>query len=293
MKILIIKLGAAGDVVRTTTLLHLFKNETIDWITSRENSILLTGNKYISRVLILNEFSYQILEEYDLIINLEDNVESAEIISKTKFNDLYGCYLDKNENLSYTENSSAWFDLSLISKFGKQKADDLKYENKLSFQELVFSGLGYEFNGEPYILPKTHPTDLIGDIAISPKAGNRWPMKNWAYFDELSEILKSKGYAVNYLPTRPTMLEHLADVRNHKLLISGDSLPMHFALGSNVKCLTFFICTSPAEIYSYSLQTKLISPNLKEYFYRNDFDEKAVKSISMEEVVEALNQIGY
>ena len=108
MKILIIKLGAAGDVVRTTTLLHLFKNETIDWITSRENSILLTGNKYISRVLILNEFSYQILEEYDLIINLEDNVESAEIISKTKFMDLYGCYLDKNENLSYTENSSAW-----------------------------------------------------------------------------------------------------------------------------------------------------------------------------------------
>lgn len=30
MKILIIKLGAAGDVVRTTTLLHLFKNDYVE-----------------------------------------------------------------------------------------------------------------------------------------------------------------------------------------------------------------------------------------------------------------------
>lgn len=292
MKILIIKLGAAGDVVRTTTLLHLFKNEEVDWIISKENSILLKDNPYISRTLIFNEIDYSNLVEYDIVINLEDNLDSAKIVSAVKFKDLFGCYSDNNK-LTYTDNSSAWFDLSLISKFGKQKADELKYENKLSFQELVFSGLGYKFQGETYILPSSPETDLSGDIAISSKAGNRWPMKNWAYFNDLAESLINKGYTVNFLPQRQTMLEHLADVRNHKLLISGDSLPMHFALGSNVKCLTFFLCTSANEIYDYGIQTKLVSPLLKEFFYRQDFDERAVKIFNVDDVLSAVNNFDH
>lgn len=292
MKILIIKLGAAGDVVRTTSLLHLFKNEEVDWIISKENSILLKDNPYISRTLIFNEIDYSNLVEYDIVINLEDNLDSAKIVSAVKFKDLFGCYSD-NDKLTYTDNSSAWFDLSLISKFGKQKADELKYENKLSFQELVFSGLGYKFQGETYILPSSPETDLSGDIAISSKAGNRWPMKNWAYFNDLAESLINKGYTVNFLPQRQTMLEHLADVRNHKLLISGDSLPMHFALGSNVKCLTFFLCTSANEIYDYGIQTKLVSPLLKEFFYRQDFDERAVKIFNVDDVLSAVNNFDH
>jgi heptosyltransferase-2 len=291
MKILIIKLGAAGDVVRTTTLLHLFKKDEVDWITSKENSILLKDNPFVTRVVISDELIRSNLDEYDLVINLEDNFESSEIVRSVKFKELFGCY-SKDNKLTYTDSSSAWFDLSLISKFGKQKADELKYENKLSFQELIFKGLGYEFKGEPYILPNSTETDLRGDIAISPKAGNRWPMKNWAYFDELADILKNKGFIVNFLPQRPSMLEHLSDLRNHKLLISGDSLPMHFALGSNVKCLTFFLCTSANEIYDYGIQTKLVSPLLKEFFYRQDFDERAVKVFNSSDVAElSLNLI--
>lgn len=284
MKILIIKLGAAGDVVRTTTLLHLFKKDEVDWIISRENSILLKDNPFINQILLFDELKHSKLKEYNLVINLEDNYESAEIVSTVKFKELFGCYA-VNSRLTYTNSSSGWFDLSLISKYGKQKADELKYENKISFQGLIFKGLGYEFKDEPYILPNSPETNLYGDIAISLKSGNRWPMKNWAYFNELAEILKDKGFKVNYLPQRPTMLEHLADVRNHKLLISGDSLPMHFALGSNVKCLTFFLCTSASEIYDYRVQTKLISPLLKEFFYRQDFDERAVRVFSVDEVL--------
>lgn len=287
MKILIIKLGAAGDVVRTTTLLHLFKKDEVYWITSSDNLILLKDNPFISKIFLFEELQFGKMPEYDLVINLEDNFESAQIVSEIKFKELFGCYLDNNR-LIYTENSSEWFDLSLISKFGKQKADELKFENKLSFQELIFNGLGYNFQGEPYILPSSPKTDLDGDIAISPKAGNRWPMKNWAYFNELANILKDKGFTINFLPQRPTMLEHLSDVRNHKLLISGDSLPMHFALGSNIKCLTFFLCTSASEIYDYGVQTKLVSPLLKEFFYRQDFDERAVTVFNVEEVLEIL-----
>jgi heptosyltransferase-2 len=284
MKILIIKLGASGDVVRTTSLLNVLKGE-IDWITAPVNTQLLNGLSQISHVS--SDENYETIKnnKYDLVINLEDSFEAAELVSNVKFENLFGAYLNKSGKIEYTENSKAWFDLSLISKYGIEKANILKYENQISFQELVFDGLGFKFNGEPYLLPKSPETELFGDIAISPKAGKVWPMKNWKYYDELASVLKDDGFIVNYLPQRTTMLEHLSDVRNHKFLISGDSLPMHFALGSNVKCISLFICTSASEIFDYGIQKKIVSKDLEKYFYRRDFDPKAIESITLNEVV--------
>lgn len=291
MKILIIKLGAAGDVVRTTSLLHLFTNDEVDWITSFENAILINDNPLISRLIIDSDFLTIKHDEYDLIINLEDNEKAAQIVSFLKTKELFGCYLDKNNKLTYTENSSAWFDMSLISKYGKEKADELKFSNDLSFQEIIYNGFGYKFRGEKYILPNSPVSDLTGDIAVAPKAGSRWPMKNWAYYEELIRILIERGWSVNILPQRPSLLMHLADIKNHKLLISGDSLPMHLALGANINCVTFFLCTSPSEIYDYGIQKKLISPYLKEFFYQQDYNEKAVKAITLKETLSAFNQV--
>ena len=45
---------------------------------------------------------------------------------------------------------------------------------------MIFAGLGCEFGGERYLLPRPAPTDLHGDVAIAPVAGPVWPMKNWA-----------------------------------------------------------------------------------------------------------------
>jgi hypothetical protein len=84
--------------------------------------------------------------------------------------------------------------------------------------------------------------------------------------------LEDRGLVVNLLPTRKTLLEHLADVRNHRCLVAGDSLPMHFALGSGVRCVTLFTCTSPWEIYDYGIQTKIVSPLLSEFFYKRGAD---------------------
>ena len=290
MKTLIIKFGASGDVVRTTALLNLFR-DGVDWITTDNNAILLKGNTKVNRIIPESEIAVTSFENYDLVINLEDTVDAARILAGIKYKELFGSYLDNNDKLSYTESSACWFDLSLISKYGIEEANRLKYENQKSFQELVFSGLGYPFNGESYLLPETESSELSGDIAISSKAGNVWPMKNWAYYQELAEWLSGNGYKVNFLPQRATMLEHLADVRAHSVLISGDSLPMHFALGSSVHCITIFICTSPTEIYGYNLMEKIVSPGLGKYFYRRDFDSKAVTSIALSDVISAFNNI--
>lgn len=290
MKTLIIKFGASGDVIRTTTLLHLF-DAGVDWITSDLNSILLEDLPRINKIFKESELKLAEFDHYDLIINLEDTYEAAKIIDAIKHNQVFGAYLNKYGKLNYTDSSKDWFDLSLISKYGIEKANKLKFENQKSFQEIIYAGLGFKFNAQPYLLPKTNKSELFGDVAISPKAGKVWPMKNWAYFNRLADHLREQGFIVNFLPNRDTILEHLADIRSHSFSISGDSLPMHFALGSNIDCISLFICTSAAEIFDYGIQQKIISPQLEKYFYRRDFDEDSVKSIPFETVTKVFEQL--
>ena len=202
-------------------------------------------------------------------------MDVAKLLSEIKYAELFGAYLNSSGKLTYTDSAKEWFDISIISNFGIEKADKLKFENRKTYQEMIFGGLGYKFNGERYYLPKAIHTDLAGDIAIAPKSGAVWPMKNWAYFNELKQLLENDGYRVNYLPIRDSLLEHISDVENHKFMISGDSLPMHIALGSEINCLTLFICTSPWEIYDYGVQTKIVSPNLDKYFYNRNLDPTA------------------
>jgi ADP-heptose:LPS heptosyltransferase len=287
MNVLIIKLNATGDVVRTTPLLRRLPGE-ITWVTARNNLVLLH-----QLAENLTSVSWEDREsvrgaEYDLVINLEDDADVAGFVQQVRHKQLFGAYMNGQDTLSYTEDSRRWFDLSLISVYGRKKADQLKFQNRYPYQQLIFEGLGLGFNGEKYLLPETVATDLSGDIAISPVAGAVWPMKNWAHYDQLQGELEAKGLKVNVLPKRGSLLEHLADVRNHRFLVGGDSLPMHLALGSEIPCVSIFTCTSPWEIYDYGIQTKIVSPLLGEFFYSRGFDSRATTAIRMEEVFRAV-----
>jgi hypothetical protein len=225
---------------------------------------------------------------YDLVINLEDTREIGSFLKQLKYKQLFGAYLDSGNSLRYTDDSRPWFDLGVLSRYGKQQADQLKYENRRTYQELIFEGFGWRFESERYCLPEPTKTDLKGDVAIAPQAGPIWPMKNWAYYDDLERTLKRNGLIVNVLPERSSVLEHLGDVSNHRCLVSGDTLPMHLALGSEVRCVSLFNCTSPWEIHDYGLQRKIVSPLLKEFFYKRGFAERATSAITLEEVTTAV-----
>jgi len=113
-------------------------------------------------------------------------------------------------------------------------------------------------------------------------------MKKWAYYQELKQQLEDRGFIVNVLPKRSSLLEHLSDVRNHCCLVSGDSLPMHLALGTGTPCITLFTCTSPWEIYDCGIQKKIVSPLLEEFFYKRGYDERATTAITVDEVFHAV-----
>jgi hypothetical protein len=287
MNSLIIKLGATGDVVRTTPLLRRLDG-AVSWITAENNLALLQGIDRNVRCVSWENRRRVADTIYDLVINLEDDRETSSFLDEVKFKQLFGAYLDSNGQPAYTADSRGWFDLSLISTYGREEADRLKLLNRRTYQELIFAGLGLGFSGERYYLPPARPTGLMGDVAISSSAGPVWPMKRWAYYNELKKELETQGLKVNMLESRPTLLEHLADVQGHRCLVSGDSLPMHLALGSGVRCVSIFTCTSPWEIHGYGLQEKVVSPLLEKFFYKRGNDRNATTAISVERVKDAV-----
>jgi hypothetical protein len=287
MNILIIKLGATGDVVRTTPLLRRLSGQ-ITWLTEPKNTVLLEGLNDNLRCVSWEGRPRLPHTKYDLIINLEDTLEVGLYLKTLEFNQLSGAYVDSDNQLRYTDDLSRWFDLSLISTYGREQADRLKLQNRRTYQELIFDGLGFRFAGETYLLPAPIETGLSGDVAIAAEAGPVWPMKKWAYYDELKQRLESRGLTVNVLPARSSFLEHLCDVQNHRCLVGGDSLPMHFGLGTATACVTLFTCTSPWEIHDYGVQKKIVSPLLEEFFYKRGYDTRATTATSVDEVLSAV-----
>jgi heptosyltransferase II len=287
MNVLIAKLGATGDVVRTTTLLNRFQDH-VSWITEAKNAVLLRNIPDRVRCLTWEERDAARDRSYDLVINLEDTIEVGLFLSTLNYKQLFGAFVNSQNVLSYSDDSRQWFDLSLISRFGREEADKLKLQNRRTYQDLIFSGLGFQFSGETYVLPEPVDTDLSGDIAISAEAGPVWPMKNWAHYDQLRTELEHEGLKVNVLPKRASLLEHLGDVRSHRCLVGGDSLPMHLALGTGTPCVTLFNCTSPWEIHDYGLLTKIVSPLLGEFFYKRGLDTRATTAIGLDEVRQAV-----
>ena len=287
MNILIIKLGATGDVVRTTPLLSRLHGQ-ITWLTATKNTVFLQGLSDRLRCFSWEERARVLDTHYDLAINLEDTLDVAAFLKAVWTGEIFGAYADAQDSLRYTHNSKAWFDLSLISSYGRQRADQLKLLNRRTYQEMIFEGLGLRFAGETYWLPKPIETELSGDVAIAADAGPVWPMKKWAYYTKLKQYLKDQDLIVNVLPKRPSLLEHLADVANHRCLVGGDSLPMHLALGTGTRCVSLFTCTSPWEIYDYGVQKKIVSPLLEEFFYKRGYDNRATATIAVEEVFSAV-----
>jgi ADP-heptose:LPS heptosyltransferase len=287
METLIIKLGATGDVVRTTPLLRRFQGQ-VTWLTAPMNLELVRGIHGRLRCFSWDNRTSALDRDYDLAINLEDTIDVAQFLKSVRATEVFGAYLRADNSLGYTENSRQWFDLSLISSYGREEADRLKFRNRRTYQEMIFNGLRLSFAGDTYLLPDPMETGLAGDVAIAADSGNVWPMKKWAHYSELKTRLQEQGWRVNILPKRPLLLEHLADVKNHRCLVGGDSLPMHLALGTGTRCVTLFNCTSPWEIYDYGIQKKIVSPLLGEFFYKRGDDRRATTAITIDEVLDAI-----
>ncbi|MFN5845342.1 MAG: glycosyltransferase family 9 protein, partial [Flavobacteriia bacterium] len=92
-KILVIKIGATGDVIRTTTLLHLFPNAEITWITASYNKLILPQHHpALHRIVAIEELHGSGIpeEHFNRIISLDDDLKCASLASSISHDTLFG-----------------------------------------------------------------------------------------------------------------------------------------------------------------------------------------------------------
>jgi heptosyltransferase-2 len=288
---LVIKLGAMGDVLRTTAILSVLKGE-VYWVTRAESLELVPKDRVIRGVFDVSEAARLARESFDLVLSFDDEYEGARLASVVGKRELIGSYVNGNESLVYTTSSAPWFDMGIISCLGKARADELKWRNRKTYQEIIFSLLGAPFTGQEYILNPglcgRGEKAIVGLIGIERRAGERWPTKRWTRYEDLAALLMRGGYTVRFLEQREHLSEHVADIAACELIVCGDTLAMHLALALRKRVVTLFTCTSPHEICDYGRMVKVVSPLLHKAFYRQDFVPEAVEAISLDEVYGAV-----
>src|SRR3989338_3121123 len=215
MDILVIKLGAIGDVIRTTSILsglkEKYKNFRIDWVTKKESFNILKNNNLINKIFLIDNGIKNEMKNnrYDLIINLDDDDEACKLASEIAHKEVIGAYLNHNKK-TYTKNSSLWFDMGMISKFGKKKADELKAENKKTYPQIMYEILGLNHKKQEPILDLTKDEIDFGKnfaknnnidknkivIGVNTGAGGRWQDKKLG-IGETAELIDKLNRDIN------------------------------------------------------------------------------------------------
>jgi heptosyltransferase-2 len=163
-RILIIKLAATGDVIRTTPLLsglrEKYKNPHITWVTDPAAFQLLRTNREIDRLFTFNLESvlYLTAQGFDLLISLDKEPRAVGLAGNIRAKKKAGFRLSKVGTLDIFDRRSEY-----ALRLGID--DPLKFnENEKSYQEIVFGMCGLDYRGERYDL-KIDPAD--GDYARS------------------------------------------------------------------------------------------------------------------------------
>ncbi len=260
------RVASLGDVLRTTSLLHKYKDDHVTWVTSDIAFPLLTHNSYIDRLLVFDLITSLQLEseEFDKIINLEKVPGICALSDKIKARRIrYGFTF--NTQTGKAEALDRCYEVLAIS-------DNIQYKkrNIRNLQELLFELIGEKFNGEEYILGYKPKTKEIYDIGFNTQVGSKWPSKAWPMknWDRLEKII-GEEFSVSRQEKQNDKI--LGDIYSYidwlnscKTIISNDSLGLHIALALKKKVLGLFGSTSPQEVYFYG-RGKAIIP-------KGDFD---------------------
>ncbi|QJX45594.1 glycosyltransferase family 9 protein [Hymenobacter taeanensis] len=217
-RILIIKLGAIGDVIRTTPLLRRLRQEfpaaKITWLTLTP-AILPAGE--IDEVLKLDLPAVLHLQqrEFDLLFNLDKDKEACALHDSIRAHQKFGYRLHPEYGVAWPSNALA------DHKFLTGVFNELSLQNQKPYVQEIFELCGFEFTGEEYVFD-THqdkgydwsglPTTGLR-IGLNTGCGDRWTTRLWSDEKWVTLIgeLQQAGYT-------PVLLGGLAeDERNQRL----------------------------------------------------------------------------
>lgn len=308
-KILIIKLGQIGDVLRTTPILQAIKekygNCHITWLVKEESKDLLKNN-FVDKVLVYNQENVfrLMLEKFDVMYNFEIDTPATLIANLVKAKKKYGYYFNKDGKTSFYNEAAKYY-------LHRAWSDYINKNNTRTYQEMIFDIAELEWKGQDYVLKvgKCAPRKkkMLG---INIGSSKRWQAKQWSK-DKLIEFVKKikKDYYIILLggmdeqldkrklakklkvlenDSKNSLGEFVGRINECDVIVTGDTMAMHVALALKKKVIALFFCTPPSEIEGYGRLKKICSPLLNDYFYTDEYSKELSESISVESVLEAI-----
>lgn len=312
MHILIVKLGAMGDVVRTSYLVNALSEShrgdlRITWVTDESCLDLLRFNPFIHSITTIQRLTTKSLSAVDWVLSLDDEREVVELASALDATSLTGAYIHK-DRITYTPDSADWFDMGLISRFGRDHADRLKKANRRTHGE-IFSTLFRvpapkpAFFGNPIIEAqwRERRQEAYKVVGFNLFAGRRWPSKELpphegnhliaavltylrrrgttyklVVFCDQSNLVRAQslasGLECDIWDCSRSALDYAAAIKACDYIFSTDSLGLHLAIAQKVPNLSFYAPTSAQEIDTFGTGIKVISEKPDYCSYRPDAD---------------------
>lgn len=310
-RILIVKLGAPGDVLRTTALLpgirRKWPNCQITWLTRESARPLLENLPLLDRVLTLEEDgALQMLgEKFDICINLDNDPLASALATQEKSVRNIGYVLDEFGAVTAANPEAArWLEMACF--------DRVKRENLETYQSHMRRIVGIQptqidpiqisirDSEREAALKHLHGLGINGirPIAFNTGAGDRWKTKRWPmdWYLELGMLLGDQTSGRILLIGGPLEEEanamlamerpdvfisagavplrvFMALIAECGLLVTSDTMALHIGLGLDIPTVALFGPTSAAEIEGTGALLKIVSPKFCASYYAKSCSE--------------------
>lgn len=297
-RVLVIKLGALGDVIRTAALLPGIRDAyspcQITWVTRSEGARMLSGHPLIERVLPLTveTMAHLLHEEFDLCLSLDKEPGPAGLAMRVRAAERRGIGLTRfGTPIPLNPECEPYFTLGLD--------DALKFRgNRWTYPELIYAAVGLPYRGQRYTL---HPpaaahraaerivararlepgTRIVG---LNTGAGGVFANKTWPpdKFIQLARSLRQRdGVAVGLLggPREAALNREIAAcapgaidlgcdhdeptfaslVSRCAVLVTGDTMALHVGVAMEVPVVAIFGPTCEQEIDLFGRGEKIVT----------------------------------
>lgn len=318
-RVLIIKLGALGDVIRTTPLLTRFRKEFpsvhFTWITLSPD---ILPKSEIDEIYKFDFESTYIIrhQQYDIALNLDKEYEACALLKDVNAKKKMGFILN-NHHIDIANPAA---EHKLITGLFDQHSQ----ANKKNYLEEIFEICEFDFDGEEYILDvdeefRSKWSQVFKEqakgkkiIGLNTGCGKRWLTRLWPseYWVELIQHLQSAGYypivlggpdedEMNkfyaektgaYYPGTHSLKEFIAIASECDAIVSAVSMMMHIAIGVKKPLVLFNNIFNRHEFLLYN-RGEIVEPNDGcECYYGNSCkrENHCMNSLPVEKVFTAI-----
>jgi heptosyltransferase-2 len=296
-RVLVLKLAALGDVLRTTPILRALHEGgdgvRVTWVVGPEAVPLLRDHPRIDRLLVPGWDASERLavEHFDLVLSLDKDPYSTALATRVSATERRGFGRDRDGALVPLHPATSYaYDLGL--------SDRLKFfENDRTYQDIIFEVAGLAWRGQEYDVPAVHERRDAGRrvlrglglgagpiVGLNTGAGGVFANKAWTPegYASLAKSLAADGCRAVLLGGPDEVARNrriaqssegaavdagvhaLADfagiVAGCDLVVTGDTLGMHLAIAAQVPAVVLFGSTCPQEIELYGRGEKVVTP---------------------------------